>query len=111
MENSTNNLMAIKDNNEVLGKKKRKYDIEFKNQVIAVYKSGIYESVSACAVAYDLSVNTLHTWLHKYRKESTPEALATQISELSQLKKELARAKMENEILKKAAIYFATQAQ
>lgn len=90
---------------------KRNYDIDFKNQIIAVYKSGVYESVSACAKAYDLSPNTLHTWLRQYKNKSAPLSISEQSSELAKVKKELSRAKMELEILKKAAIYFANQAQ
>jgi transposase-like protein len=61
--------------------------------------------------AYNISCKTLHTWLYNYNKTITPTALTQQQEELSKLKKELSRAKMENEILKKAAIYFANQAQ
>lgn len=75
------------------------------------YKSGIYASVSECARAYDVSENTLHTWLHKHNKMQTPEALSEQLAEIASLKKELAKAKVELEILKKASIYFASLAQ
>jgi hypothetical protein len=42
--------------------------------------------------------------------KNTHKAIAEQQAEMSQFKKELARTKMENEILKKYAIYFANQA-
>ena len=90
---------------------KKSYPPEFKDQVIAVYKSGIYPSVAKCAEAYGVNENTLHGWLAKYNKRSEPAVISEQQAELAQLKKELARAKMENEILKKAAIYFANQAR
>ena len=63
------------------------------------------------AEAYEVNENTLHGWLAKYNKRSEPAVISEQLAELAQLKKELARAKMENEILKKAAIYFANQAR
>ena len=50
MENSTISVMLVKNDNE------------FKNQVPEVYKSWRDESRSAYAVAYDLSVNTLHSF-------------------------------------------------
>lgn len=87
------------------------YEVDFKNQIIAVCKSGVYESVAACAKAYNLSPSTLHTWLNKYNKKSAPGAVTDQSVELARVKKELIRAKMELEILKKAIIYFANQAQ
>jgi transposase len=84
---------------------------EFRAQVIGVYKSGVYDSVLACAKAYGINSKTLHGWLRKHDSITTPSAIALQNAELTALKKELAKAKMENEILKKAAIYFANQAQ
>ena len=78
---------------------KKSYNEEFKAQVIEVYNSGIYATVEECAKGYNVPTNTLHTWLHKSKQ--SPESLSTN-SELARLKKELARAKMENEILKKA---------
>jgi transposase-like protein len=56
-------------------------------------------------------MQTLYRWLDEYNKQTTPSALSDQKEEIAKLKKELAQAKMENEILKKAAIYFANQAR
>lgn len=91
--------------------KVRKYELEFKQQVIGVFKSGIYATVSECAIAYDIPVKTLHTWLHQYKKQTSPDVVLQQQTEINQLKKELTRAKMELEILKKASIYFANLAR
>jgi len=109
--------MEEKLNNDVLSieesgiKKKNNYPQEFRDQVIGVYKSGVYENVATCAEAYNICARTLHGWLKKYDKNSSPSVISEQQAELSRLKKELARARMENEILKKATIYFAKQAQ
>ena len=109
--------MEIKENQENLNsegfveKKKMLYPQEFKDQVIGVYKSGVYSSISACAEAYNLCPRTLYVWLDKYNKKSAPGAVSEQHLENIRLKKELANAKMENEILKKATIYFASQAR
>lgn len=92
-------------------KTKKEFTPEFRNQVIGVFKSGVYDSVPACAAAYGISSKTLYNWLSKVNKNSTPSAISEQQAEIAALKKELSRAKMENEILKKAAIYFANQAQ
>ena len=96
---------------EFIKKKKTFYPQEFKDQVIGVYKSGIYSSVAACAEAYNLCSRTLHCWLEKYNRKSSPGVVSEQQAENAKLKKELAKARMENDILKKAAIYFASQAQ
>lgn len=109
MEENVNNPML--DDNVLMGNKKNNYPQEFKDQIIGVYKSGVYASVAACAEAYNLCPGTLHGWLKKYNIKSSPSVISEQQAELSRLKKELARAKMENEILKKATIYFAKQAQ
>jgi transposase len=94
------------------GKREYKsYPPDFINQVVGVYKSGVYESVTDCAKAYGISNKSLYRWLKDVDRKSTPKAISEQQAEMSRLKKELARAKMENEILKKAAIYFANQAQ
>jgi transposase-like protein len=49
--------------------------------------------------------------LAKYNEKSSPAKVSEQQAELMRLKKELANARMENEILKKATIYFASQAR
>jgi transposase len=94
-----------------ISKKKIFYSQEFKDQVIGVYRSGVYDNVVSCAEAYHLCSRTLHGWLKRYKEKSSPKMVSEQQQELARLKKELSRAKMENEILKKAAIYFANQAQ
>jgi transposase len=90
---------------------KTNYSQDFKDQIIGVYKSGVYETIKDCAAAYGISSKTLSGWLIKYNKKISPVAISEQQAELAKLKKELSRAKMENEILKKAAIYFANQAR
>lgn len=95
----------------LVGKKKTVYPQEFKDQVLGVYRSGVYDSVASCAAAYNLCTRTLHGWLAKYNEKSSPAKVSEQQAELMRLKKELANARMENEILKKATIYFASQAR
>ena len=109
--------MGINENQEnvklegFVEKKKTFYPQEFKDQIVGVYRSGVYDSVAACAEAYNLCSRTLHGWLAKYNKKSAPTAISDQQFEIARLKKDLANAKMENEILKKATIYFASQAR
>jgi len=102
---------VLNDNVKVQSGTKKAFPVEFKNQVIGVYKSGVYPNVPACAEAYGLSSKTLYRWLGEYEKSIAPSVLSEQQAENANLRKELARAKMENDILKKAAIYFANQAR
>lgn len=106
MNTQNNELESVNNANS-----RKNYLAEFKDQVIAVYRSGIYPRVAKCAEAYGYIKIILHGWLAKYNKRTEPAVISEQLAELAQLRKELARAKMENEILKKAAIYFANQAR
>lgn len=100
--------MKNKDINTNLAKSRNDYTKEFKKQVIDVWHSGAYSTIAECARSYQVPENTLYTWLYNARK-SPVEVEAN--AEVNRLKKELYRAKMENEILKKAAIYFANHAR
>ena len=87
---------------------RKTYDEDFKRQVLEVWRSGAYATVAECAKSYDINENTLNNW--RNRDNIDPAEVETN-SEMQRLKKELAKAKMELEILKKAAIYFATHAK
>ena len=87
---------------------RKTYDEDFKRQVLEVWRSGAYATVAQCAKSYDINENTLNNW--RNRDNIDPAEVETN-SEMQRLKKELAKAKMELEILKKAAIYFATHAK
>ncbi|MDD3267408.1 MAG: hypothetical protein PHC75_09565 [Burkholderiales bacterium] len=89
---------------------RKRYALEFIQQVIGVYNSGVYATIEECAIAYGVHKKTLSGWLDRYRKNSVSDSLQQQ-TEISRLKKELSQAKMELEILKKASIYFASQAR
>ena len=91
----------------------RKYTKEFKQEAIN------YALKSACVTktAKDLGIPaaTLHTWMHTLKNKSDPALVDTNsrgdikalLEENRRLNKELAIAKEEREILKKAATYFA----
>lgn len=88
--------------------RRKKYDDDFKAQVLDVWHSGTYASVAECAKSYDINENTFNNWLHR---DSRDPVIAENNIEIMSLKKELSRTKMELEILKKAAIYFANHAK
>jgi transposase len=87
---------------------KQEYTVQFKEQAVGMIKNG--KSVPEVARALGVSEQTLRNWgksaaqgkLQSGAKEITPEQM-----ELSRLRAENARLKLENEILKKATAYFA----
>jgi transposase len=111
LPNNSKNTVISNDSAELSKRDYKSYPQDFINQVVGVYKSGVYENVADCAKAYGISNKSLYRWLRAVDVKSTPKAISEQQAEMTKLKKELAKAKMENEILKKAAIYFANQAQ
>lgn len=90
-------------------KKKSVYTAEFKSQAILLVREA---GQSSAKVARDLeiNVNTLYNWLSsatgKSGINSTDDKPA---AEIKRLKKELAQAELERDILKKAAAYFARE--
>jgi len=91
--------------------KYRKYSKEFKLQAARLVAEQGY-SYNQAAERLGATAWSIRDWVHKFRQtgelseqgETIPKA-----DELRQLRKELARLKMENEILKKAAAYFAKE--
>ena len=87
---------------------KQEYTAAFKEQAVAMVKGG--KTVAEAAWALGLLEQTLHNWvklaakgkLHEGVKDITPEQM-----ELSRLRAENARLKLENEILNEATAYFA----
>lgn len=51
-----NSVDTVAKNN----KSKKSYPQDYRNQVVAVYKSGLYNSIEECAVAYGISGKTLY---------------------------------------------------
>jgi transposase len=87
------------------------YTVEYK--VAAVQQ--VLAGRKAAEVARELGVveQTLHNWMKSYRAGTLGDGTGKQVSpeqmEISRLRSELARSKMELEIVKKAAAYFAKE--
>jgi transposase len=81
---------------------KQAYTAEFKELAVKRVSDG--QTIAAAAKELCLSGQTLRNWIKAAAagKVVTPEAM-----ELSRLRSEVARLKRENEIIKKAAAYFA----
>ena len=51
--------------NKLIFKLSKKYTAEFKQQVLEVFRSGVYESAAACAQAYGIKEMTFYQWLRR----------------------------------------------
>jgi len=92
---------------------RRRFSREFKVEAVKlVLERGV--TVSQAARDLDIHVNVLRGWVRAHREDPAhafpgegqqkPEA-----AELTRLRREVARLKMERDILKKAAAYFAKE--
>ena len=90
-------------------RKKNVYSPEFKTQAISLVREA-GRPASAVARELGINTNTLYNWLSSVSATS-PKKIANNESaaEIKRLKKALAQAEMERDILKKAAAYFAKE--
>lgn len=93
--------------------KRQTYSKEFKLEAVQLLESG---DKTATELALQLGVrrNLLYKWQEQIKKEGTASLgrgvgrpKTDQLSEIERLRKELENVKMERDILKKAAAYFA----
>ena len=92
----------------------RKYTIEFRDAAVKQVIDG-ERAISAVARSLEISSKTLANWVYRARKgqalvrrKATLPASELE-AELSRLRQENARLRVEKEILKKAAAYFAKE--
>jgi len=87
-----------------------RYTLEFKQEAVRLVKSG--EGIAAAARKLGMVDQTLYNWVKASREgrlkgaDSASKVSAEQM-EISRLRAELARVKMERDILGKATAYFA----
>ena len=91
---------------------RRRFTPEFKIEAVKLLEES---GRPAQAVAAELGVhpNQLRTWRNEHLAASSAEALARQkaeAAELARLRREVRRLEQENEILKRAAAFFAREA-
>ena len=84
--------------------RKKHYSEEFIKTAVARVSSGI--SQIQVAKELGISAQTISRWCIKAKADLSSEELS-EAEEIIRLKKELAKAKAENEFLKKAAAFFA----
>ncbi len=96
-----------------MSKSTKKYTKEFKQEAVNLALKSPSIEVTARELGFPAS--TLHGWIHALKKRgniltngaNTNQDIPTLIEENRRLHRELAIAKEEKEILKKAATYFA----
>jgi transposase len=92
----------------------RKHSEEFKQEAVRLaQESG--QPKAAIARDLNISISLLYSWISKYdeakSKGLTPAEHQAEKEELRKLKAEVKQLKLENDILKKAAGYFARNQQ
>ena len=88
-----------------MSKKSNRYTDEFKEQIVSLVNTG--KSISEVATEYNISKSTVHKWTHNYNNSSSFKAkdnLSDAQKELIKARKEIQHLKMENDILKQAAL-------
>lgn len=96
-----------------MAKTRRQFTAEFKREAVQLAKK---PGNSVAQVAKDLEIHDsiLRSWIRKFgsgKWEATPgkDLKAASTQELERVKRELARVKMERDVLKKALGYFAKE--
>jgi transposase len=87
-----------------------KYTLEFKQEAVRLVQSG--ERVAGAACSLGVVEQTLSNWVRAHRDGTLKEVggkagVTAEQMEISRLRVELARVKMERDILRKATAFFA----
>ena len=83
--------------------RRRKFDVDFKTEALRMVAEG--QSVSAVARSLNVSEKLLARWKTQ-QKNQMGKQRADQTDEVAQLKSQLRRVEMEQDILKKALVIF-----
>ena len=87
--------------------KGRRYDQEYKDMIVDLFKSGI--SLAELSSEYGIARSTINGWIKDVKEIKVDENEVMTLKEVKELKKEMVRIKEENEIFKKAMAIFATK--
>ena len=87
--------------------KGRRYDQEYKDMIVELFKSGM--SLAELSSEYGIAKSTINGWIKDVKEIKIDENEAMTLKEVKALRKEMARIKEENEILKKAMAIFTTR--
>ena len=92
---------------------RRRYTREFKREAVDLVTKRDY-TIAEAAKSLDISRNTLSRWRREYRERAEDAFPGTghqsgDMAELARLREENQRLRLEKEILKKAAAFFARE--
>ena len=87
--------------------KGRRYDQEYKDMIVELFKSGM--SLAEHRLRIWHCKTTINGWIKDVKEIKIDENEVMTLKEVKALRKEMARIKEENEILKKAMAIFATR--
>ena len=94
--------------------KGRRYDQEYKNMIVDLFKSGM--SLSEISSEYDIAKSTINGWIKDIKEIKVDENEVMTLKKVKELKREMTRIKEENEIVhqrralaKKAISIFETK--
>lgn len=97
-----------------MGRKRRNFSKEFKAETVALIR-GSEKSVGQIAEELGVSESALRRWVYLADVDAgngSPEELKSdEKQELSRLRRKVRELRMEREILKKAAVFFAKESQ
>ena len=85
----------------------KKYTEDYKEMISDLYKSGMI--ISEISSEYGIAKSTINGWVKANKEIKISEDEVITLKEVAKLKKEMARIKEENEILKKAMAIFAKE--
>ena len=90
-----------------MGRIRKQYDEEFKKNAVKLSYASL-KSVKEIAEDLGIHDNLLYNWRRKYTADGDKTKYATLEEENRDLQRQLAEVKMERDMLKKAAAYFAS---
>ena len=93
--------------------KRARYTLEFKIEAVRLIRSG--QSIAVVSATLGVASQTLHNWVKAEAagllKGTATRPVSPEQMEISRLRAELGRVKMERDILKKATAYFAKESK
>lgn len=81
------------------------FNEEFKKMIVEMYEGG--EPVSKLSDEYDVSRPTIYNWIKQYKTIEISDDECTDLNEMMKIKREMAKLKEENEVLKKCITIFS----
>ncbi len=97
-----------------MGRKRRSFSKAFKAESVSLVRTS-RKSVGQIAVDLGIGESLLRRWIHQAEVDAGPgggdELTSDEQHELGRLRREVRELRMEREILKKAAAFFAKESQ